>query len=188
MQQQTQYKRFSSSEQLGRFFLWTVCCLLAGIVTVANSGLAADEVPTDLKHILDGRAPRNIAELKAMQSRVQDLAKKVIAATVAVRLERAHGSGVIVSEDGYILTAAHVASHPGKLATIIMSDGRTVHGESLGLHFRLDAGLIKINDEGTWPHLKMGDSSRLSVGQWCAGTGHPGGYEVRTSSIAITFI
>ena len=138
---------------------------------MANSGLAAEEVPTNLKHILDGRAPRTVAELKAMQSHVQELAKKVVAATVAVRLGPAHGSGVIVSPDGYILTAAHVAGRPGKRATIIMSDGRVVHGESLGLHLKLDAGLIKISDEGTWPHLKMGDSSRFRSDSGAQGLG-----------------
>ena len=183
MKQHTHYPRVSSAGQLGRrgqldrLFFRTVCLLLAAIVTATNSGLAADEFPAQLKRVLDGGAPRTVAELKAMQSHVQELAKKVVAATVAIRLGPAHGSGVIVSPDGYILTAAHVAGRPGKRATIIMPDGRIVRGESLGLHLKLDAGLIKISDEGTWPHLKMGDSSQLSLGQWCAGTGHPGGFE-----------
>lgn len=183
MQQHTRYTRVTSATSLGRFFSWTLCFLLAGILAVANSGLAADEVPTNLKHVLEGRAPRTVAELKAMQSHVRNMAKKVVAATVAVQLGPAHGSGVIVSSDGYVLTAAHVAGRPGKRARIIMSDGRVVHGESLGLHLKLDAGLIKISDEGTWPHLKMAHSSQLSVGQWCAGTGHPGGYEPGRSPV-----
>ena len=69
------------------------------------------------------------------------------------------------------------------ICTTTPSASRIVRGKSLGLHLKLDAGVIKISDKGTWPYLKMGDSSQLSVGQWCAGAGHPGGYEPGRSPV-----
>lgn len=135
-----------------------------------------------MKKIFDGSAPRNAAELKVMQAHIQRLAKRVIASTVAVRLGPAHGSGVIVSEDGYVLTAAHVAGRPGVRATVILPGGRIVSGKSLGIHASLDAGMIKINSPGPFPFLRMSESN-VSVGQWCVATGHPGGYDPKREPV-----
>ncbi len=184
MQQHTWYTRVAMpAGQLSRCLFWSFCLVIAGTVTFSTAGFAADEITPGLERVFDGNAPKTVAELKAMQSHVQRLAKKVVAATVAIRVGPAHGSGVIVSPDGYVLTAAHVAGHPGRRATIIMSDGRVLSGRSLGLHFKLDAGLIKISNEGTWPALEMADSSELAIGQWCAGTGHPGGWEANRTPV-----
>ena len=135
-----------------------------------------------MKKIFDGSAPRNAAELKVMQGHMQRLAEKVIASTVAVRLGPAHGSGVIVSQDGYVLTAAHVAGQPGTRAKVILSDGRKLSGKSLGMHASLDAGMIRINEDGSWPFLKMSEAD-VMVGQWCIATGHPGGYDPARSTV-----
>lgn len=149
------------------------------------SSVSAEQVSRNLSRIFSGSVPKTTKDLQAMESHVQKLARKITKATVHLRLGPAHGSGVIVSPDGYVLTAAHVAGSPGKRATIIFSDGRVARGKSLGLHFKLDAGMIKIdNDDGkTWPHLKMGEPQDLSTGQWCAATGHPGGYEPGRSPV-----
>lgn len=144
---------------------------------VATGAATYEGVTTErMKKIFNGSAPRNVTELKVMQGHMQRLAKKVIASTVAVRLGPAHGSGVIVTEDGYVLTAAHVAGRPGARATIIMPDGRVLTGKSLGMHATLDAGIIQIETPGKWPFLKM-SGKEASVGQWCVATGHPGGYD-----------
>jgi len=96
---------------------------------------------------------------------------------VGVQVGNAQGSGVIVSRDGYVLTAAHVSGKPGREVTIILHDGRTVRGKTLGLNREIDAGLMKITTPGTWPFLQMGDSAKLKEGQWIIGTGHPNGYQ-----------
>jgi S1-C subfamily serine protease len=107
----------------------------------------------------------------------------VIPATVAVQVGPAQGSGVIVTPDGYVLTAAHVAGRPGRRATLVLHNGKPVLGETLGVFRTMDAGLIKISDEASytdgqpWPHVEMGDSNNLKPGQWCLATGHPGGFQ-----------
>ena len=112
-----------------------------------------------------------------MEQHQQKLAKKVIACTVGVVVGPAHGSGVIVSKDGYVLTAAHVAGQPNRPATIILPDGRRAEAKTLGLYRTMDAGLMKLNDQGPWPHAEMADYREIKEGAWCAVTGHPGGFQ-----------
>jgi len=131
----------------------------------------------DLKQLFDGNPPQTIADLKAMQQHQQDLAKQLVQCTVAVVVGPAHGSGVIISEDGYVLTAAHVAGTPNRRATVILADGRRVRATTLGCHLTLDAGLMKITDAGPWPFAEMSPNDTAKSGQWGIVTGHPGGYQ-----------
>ncbi len=41
----------------------------------------------------------------------------------------------------------------------------------------IDSGLMKITEEGEWPFVEMGDSTKVKEGQWIIGTGHPNGYQ-----------
>lgn len=122
------------------------------------------------------KVPSNVAELRSLQQRVQEMVKKVMPCTVGVQIGRSAGSGVIVSEDGYVLTAGHVSGKPGQEAILIFPDGRHVKGTTLGANIGIDSGLIKITEDGKWPFVEMGESARLVKGQWCFSLGHPGGY------------
>jgi serine protease Do len=118
-----------------------------------------------------------VAELKAMQNHVKELTAKVLPCTVGVQIGQAWGSGVIVSKDGYVLTAAHVAGGPKRGAMFMLNDGRVVRGTTLGLNRGIDAGLMKITDKGEYPYMEMGISDKLEEGSWCLAVGHPGGYQ-----------
>lgn len=130
----------------------------------------------DLNKILKKTIPESVEELRLIQANVQQLVKKVSAAVVGVRIGAGQGSGVIISEDGYVLTAAHVSGAPNRNVTLIMPDGRKVRGKTLGYNKRVDGGLIKIEEKGKWPHIEMGTSTDLKRGDWCVAIGHPGGY------------
>lgn len=121
--------------------------------------------------------PEDIDDLRAIEAQVTAVAAKVAPCTVAVRVGTAQGSGVIVSEDGHVLTAGHVADEPGRNALFVFPDGKTAKGTTLGIHRQADAGLAKITDDGPWPHLEMGDSRNLQLGAWCVAAGHPLGYQ-----------
>jgi serine protease Do len=133
--------------------------------------------PRDPSSIFAGGAPKSIEDLKAMQAVVQRLSEQVMDSTVGVRVGPAQGSGVIISKEGHVLTAAHVAGSPGREATFLLQDGTTVKGKTLGVYYDLDAGLMQITDAGPWQPVPIGDSKKVKVGQWCLGTGHPGGYQ-----------
>ena len=124
--------------------------------------------------------PENVRDLRALQARVRAVVEKVSPAVVGLRV-RGQGSGVIISEDGYVLTAGHVAMEPGHDVTLILHNGKFVRAKSLGVQYDRDSGLVKIveppPDGGKWPVAEMGRSGGLQKGQWCVALGHPGGYK-----------
>lgn len=152
-------------------------CILALALLSSDSIAQEASTTTSLARVRNGSAPADLGELRALQKKIRQLTDKILSSTVAVQVGRANGSGVIVSEDGYVLTAAHVAGTPRRSAIVFLSDGRMKRGITLGLNQELDAGLIKITEPGDWPHAKLGKSSQVKPGQWCLATGHPGGYD-----------
>lgn len=140
----------------------------------------AQEPRVDLNAIFAGGEPRTVAELKAMETHQRDLTARVMPSVVGVQIGAAQGSGVIVSKEGYVLTAAHVAGRPDRNVTLVFSDGRKVRGRTLGMDRGFDAGLIRILDPPPagkdWPFVSLATDA-VKPGQWCAALGHPGGYE-----------
>lgn len=130
-----------------------------------------------LQSIFDGAPPRSIDDLERMQDHVTRLAKVVVKSTVSIQYRSAHGSGVIVSPEGYVLTVAHVVGQPDQIVQVHMADGQIVQGRSLGMHRDLDAGLIKLLDSGPWDYLPLSTNTRPANGLWCASVGHPGGFD-----------
>jgi serine protease Do len=102
---------------------------------------------------------------------------------VNVRDGGGQGSGVIVSADGYVLTAGHVAREAGRIVDLTLSDGRKVKAKTLGANHNIDSGLMKIIDRGNWPYAEMGKSADLKPGQWVVTTGHPGGYNASRGTV-----
>ena len=131
---------------------------------------------------LAGSAPTVAAavsdSLVQLEKQVQEVAKRAIPATVCVLNPPGSGSGVIISEDGYVLTASHVsAGARNDKVRLILSDGRQVEATALGANRTRDAAILKIDEPGPWPHVPMGRSSELKEGDWVIALGHPGGYE-----------
>src|SRR5262249_47816723 len=107
---------------------------------------------------------------------------QVIPVTVCLQVGAASGSGVIVSEDGLILTAGHVvAGKPGRPLAVIMPDGKRYKGKTLGFDPKNDSGMAQLTDKpeggGKWPYAEIAPSKELKGGQWVIATGHPGGYK-----------
>lgn len=122
--------------------------------------------------------PDTLDELRSLERVVEETAKKITPATVCLQIAQASGSGVIVSADGWILTAGHVSDDVGHAVTIILQDGRRVHGVTYGANRGVDSGLVRITDPGPWPYARIGTSNDLQIGQWLIAVGHPGGYKV----------
>ena len=66
----------------------------------------------NLEFLNSGQSPTSIEQLKAMQEHVASLYERVESSVVNIQSGRGQGSGVVVSSDGYVLTAAHVISVP----------------------------------------------------------------------------
>jgi serine protease Do len=85
------------------------------------------------------------------------------------------GSGFILSEDGYILTNAHVLDDADEI-TVRLTDKREFKARVVGTDPRTDVGLLKIDAERL-PTVRIGDPASLKVGEWVVAIGSPFGFE-----------
>lgn len=133
--------------------------------SVASSALAYEAVST-------------LTDLMNLEKKVAEVSKKSLPATVALVSETtgSSGSGVIVSKDGVILTAAHVVQGM-KEVDIYFSDGKKWLGKVLGANFSKDIGIVKMSEPGPWPFVNMGESKPLEAGDWVVALGHSAGFD-----------
>lgn len=84
---------------------------------------------------------------------------------------RGFGSGVIISEDGYIITNNHVIDHAGEIE-VTLADKRNYDARLIGTDPNTDLALLKI-EERQLPYIKIGDSDELRIGEWVLAVGNP---------------
>jgi serine protease Do len=85
------------------------------------------------------------------------------------------GSGFIISQDGYLLTNAHVVSGADEI-TVKLRDKREFKAKVIGFDKRTDVALIKVEATGL-PAVTMGNPDKLKVGEWVVAIGSPFGFE-----------
>ncbi len=87
------------------------------------------------------------------------------------------GSGFLISEDGYIVTNAHVVSSAGRYEILVrLADRREFEAQVVGFDLPSDIALIKIDGRGL-PRVRIGKPDRLQPGEWVAAIGSPFGFE-----------
>lgn len=94
------------------------------------------------------------------------------------------GSGVILSDDGYIVTNNHVVGFADKL-TVTLSDGRKVEAKKIGTDPSSDLAVIKIELDEKLPHIAYADSDKVRVGEWVLAVGNPFSYLTSTVTAGI---
>ena len=85
------------------------------------------------------------------------------------------GSGFVISNDGYILTNAHVVDAAEEI-TVKLNDKREFKAKVIGADRRTDIALLKIDASGLQA-VRFGDPGRLKVGEWVVAIGSPFGFE-----------
>ncbi|MEX0728448.1 MAG: S1C family serine protease [Planctomycetaceae bacterium] len=120
--------------------------------------------------------PHTTDDLQAMEDFIVAQVPQALASTVAIRAYYIQGSGVIVTEDGFVLTAAHVAVKVGQKLDIILADKRQVAGETIYVDHSRDVAVVQLDEAGPWPASPLADRLKLEPGVWCLATGHSGGY------------
>src|SRR5688572_9834713 len=86
------------------------------------------------------------------------------------------GSGFIISQDGFVLTNAHVVAGDGEVTVRLADAKREFKAKVIGADERTDIALIKIEASGL-PTVKLGKSGSLQPGEWVAAIGSPFGFE-----------
>jgi len=86
-------------------------------------------------------------------------------------VQRGVGSGFIISDDGYVLTNAHVVEGADEV-TVTLTDRREFKAKVLGADRRTDVALLKVEGKGL-PNVRIGDSNRIRAGEWVIAIGSP---------------
>ncbi len=146
--------------------------LIVMVAIFAAFGTAAMARP----FINDKPAPEGRGDLEVIQSLLHRNLPAARAATVAIELEKGSGTGVIVSEDGLVLTAAHVSTGVDLDLTVVMEDGTRHDAVSLGLVASSDAAMIRLLGEGPFPYVEYDSEDRTRLGDWVFSLGHSGGF------------
>ncbi|MCW2270018.1 putative periplasmic serine endoprotease DegP-like precursor [compost metagenome] len=85
------------------------------------------------------------------------------------------GSGFIISDDGYVLTNNHVVADADEII-VRLSDRSELQAKLVGTDPRTDVALLKVEGKNL-PTVKLGDSSKLKVGEWVLAIGSPFGFD-----------
>lgn len=128
-----------------------------------------------------GRQGRE-SKLAQIQQRITAVVEKASPAIVRIVWEptgRGGGmNGVIVTADGYVVTRGQHGLPAGKAVRLYLRDGRRVTARVLGSSWSWDIGMVKIADNGLWPHVQLGRSADARPGDVCVALGYPDPFQV----------
>jgi serine protease Do len=82
------------------------------------------------------------------------------------------GSGVIISEDGYIVTNNHVIKDASEIE-ITLNNKKTYKAKLIGTDNKMDIALLKIDADAKLPYSSFADSDNVKVGEWVLAVGNP---------------
>ena len=88
------------------------------------------------------------------------------------RAQVGKGSGVIISQDGHIVTNNHVIANANQLQ-VTLNNNKTYDAELIGTDSNSDIALIKIDADRDLPYLAFGDSDNIKIGEWVLAVGNP---------------
>jgi putative serine protease PepD len=111
------------------------------------------------------------------ENSVAGVAAKIQPSVVSIATASGEGSGVILTEDGYILTNNHVVeSARGGAVTVTLSNGKKVKATVVGTDPRTDLGVVKAEASGLTP-ATLADSGKVNVGDAVLAVGSPLGLQ-----------
>jgi len=94
------------------------------------------------------------------------------------------GTGVIITEDGYIITNAHVVDKAIDI-TVVLNDGSYKKGSIVGIAIEHDIAVLKIEGE-IFEVADIGDSDMLRTGEWAVALGNPYGFVIKDSKPTVS--
>ena len=174
-----------------RIFIKIVVILIAYTFTSTNSLLAA--TPTD-------QEIRGLQALEDIQFTITSLAERVTPMVVNITpireitssqgfkrrgsFTQGSGSGVIIREDGIIVTNNHVVGEDTSEAEVRLSDKSHAIARVIGRDKETDIAVLKIETDRKLPAAQFGESRSLKVGQWVLAVGNPMGLD-RTVTLGV---
>jgi len=86
------------------------------------------------------------------------------------------GTGIIMDPEGHILTNNHVAGGATKIE-VLLASGKRYPAKLIGADPKTDLAVIQISAKEALPHVTLGDSDKMKVGEWVVAIGHPRGLD-----------
>jgi serine protease Do len=128
--------------------------------------------------LLPAQSGTGLPDLRKLEQQVQAVVSQAMPATVSLMSKDSgsSGSGVIVSADGLIYTAAHVIQGADDVM-VVFPDGKQERGKVLGANYSKDIAMVKLTQPGPWPFVKTGSSKPLQAGDWVVALGHSAGFD-----------
>lgn len=128
---------------------------------------------------------KTASNISATELSVPDVVSKVASAIVGISISTdggtGYGSGIIISEDGYILTNYHVISSASTIK-VDFTNGKSSNAKVVNYDSSLDVAVIKVTDKSNIPAVaELGDSSKLRVGDTAIAIGSPLGKQLQNS-------
>ncbi len=175
-----------------------ISVLLSAVIGVTSSLVAFNYMKDKFvinNNVGEGNTITNISVDKTVEGVIEAVATKVRPSVVGIQTTAAtnnffggsseavgSGSGIVYSADGYIITNYHVIesalnSRSSKIEVFLTSNTDTAYQASVvGYNISYDLAVIKIDVTGLQP-IELGKSEEVSVGQFVAAVGSPGGLE-----------
>lgn len=115
--------------------------------------------------------------LRSLQKKVKQVVSDNMEVTVSVRSSAgAYGSGVIVSKEGLILTAAHVISGAEEV-DIIFPNSTVKRAKVLGANYSKDIAMCHLIEKKEWKYAEVAPSEELEIGEYVVAMGHAYGFD-----------
>ena len=140
----------------------------------AGGGVTAGSMPTVQISETPEYDPDNYDVVNGLAG--EEIYKKVSPSIVSVIATSGSGSGVIMSEDGYIITNNHVVEGAEQVM-VQLSDGTQMPAEIIGTDEQTDLAVLKVEPEGTLTAAEFGNSDELQPGEYAYALGSPGGVQ-----------
>jgi len=153
--------------------VWTAVWLtLTSISFTSTNFLCETSRAEDLAVLSPPSPPASV--LKAEADRIQAIAKASRSTVGVFGMDgQGGGSGVVISEDGYVLTNYHVSDPFGNRMRIGLSNGEMHEAVIVGIDPTGDLALLKMEGRTDFPAATIIDSDTVRVGQWCFASGNP---------------
>ena len=129
-----------------------------------------DDIPDDTE-LLDAYSRAVVQTLERTRGGVASLR---VSTRRGARVGEGAGSGFLITPDGYLLTNSHVVD-AGDAITVLLDDGIEHAAQRVGIDVDTDLALLRIGSTQPLPHLELGDSKQLRVGQVVIAIGNPQG-------------
>ena len=115
------------------------------------------------------QAKLTVGDLKRLSAGSQAVLASVAESVVAMN----GGSGVIVSRDGWVLTASHVCERPGRRIQVRLANGIEWPAKTYGVDRQKDTGMAKLLGDHVWPFVPVDQDAVVEPGDWCVVMGYP---------------